>query len=77
MPPTSFSHRSDPQRTPEGTLPVFTRCGLADGLFEHPAGSSSIFSCSPMRAVEEEASGPFCSGEEPMDRAPASTGTPT
>ena len=40
MPPASFSHRSDPQRTPEGTPPVFTRCGLADGLFEHPAGST-------------------------------------
>jgi hypothetical protein len=23
MPPASFSHRSDPQRTPEGTLPGF------------------------------------------------------
>ena len=42
MPPASFSHRSDPQRTPEGTLPVFTRCGLADGLFEHPVGGTTM-----------------------------------
>ena len=41
MPPAAFSHRSDPQRTPEGTPPVFTRCGLADGLFEHPARPNS------------------------------------
>jgi len=32
-PPASFSHRSDPQRTPEGTPPAFTRCGLAERPF--------------------------------------------
>ena len=31
MPPAAFSHRSGPQRTPEGTPRVFTRCGLARG----------------------------------------------
>jgi hypothetical protein len=43
MPPASFSHRSDPQRAAEGTPPVFTRCGLADSLFEHPARDGATF----------------------------------
>jgi hypothetical protein len=34
----SFSHRSDSQRTREGTPQALTRCGLAGSLFEHPAG---------------------------------------
>jgi hypothetical protein len=74
MPPAAFSHRSDPQRTPEGTPPVFTRCGLADSLFEHPAGPSSSSLCSQRPHDEtvvsrcaqskKEASGPlFCLGE--------------
>jgi hypothetical protein len=25
-----------PSTYPKGTLRIFTRCGLADGLFEHP-----------------------------------------
>jgi hypothetical protein len=32
-PPASCSHRSDPQRTPEDTPRVFTRCGLAGQPF--------------------------------------------
>ncbi len=36
MLPAAFSHRSEPQRTPEGTPRPFARCGLADGLFDHP-----------------------------------------
>src|SRR4029077_2825184 len=32
-PPASFSHRLDPQRTPEGTPRPFTRCGLAGQPF--------------------------------------------
>ena len=31
--PAAFSHRSDPQRTPEGTPRPFTRCGLAGQPF--------------------------------------------
>jgi hypothetical protein len=35
---TAFSHRSDPQRTPEGTRLRFSlAAALPDSLFEHPA----------------------------------------
>ena len=29
----------------KGTPRLFARCGLADGLFEHPVGSSVIMTC--------------------------------
>ena len=36
-PPAAFSHRSDPQRTPEVRLRSSLAAALLDGLFEHLA----------------------------------------
>ena len=36
-PPASYSHRSDPQRTPRVRLGPSLAAALLDGFFEHPA----------------------------------------
>jgi hypothetical protein len=39
MPSAAFSTRKNPQRTPEGTIPVLaSSAALLSSLFEHPAG---------------------------------------
>ena len=41
MPPTSFSPRKRPQRSPEAMPPgLSSAAALLDGLFEHPAEKS-------------------------------------
>ena len=55
-PASSVSHRSDPQRTPEGTSQPSLATALLNGLFEHPRG---VFPVVPRRIIEVLARGVF------------------